>query len=67
MPKVSFFIITCHNIYHLGKKLMNANKLRRDFSKKLLSPMESINSIPDVMFIFIYLLCKWPEQGRTEH
>lgn len=61
MFKVFFFIIICYNIYYFGKKLMNVNKLRRDFFKKLFFFMESINFIFDVMFIFIYLFCKWFE------
>ena len=44
---------------------MNANKFRRYFfSKKLLFPVESIDSVPDTIFKFIHLLCTWHEQRK---
>lgn len=46
---------------------MNANKLRRYFSKNILFPGKSVNSTPDAMFMFIYLLCKWLEQGEEKN
>ena len=29
--------------------------------------MESRNSIPDALFIFMYLLCMWHEQGKDKN